>query len=144
MSNAARQRHKAQGYIWDLLHTESYHTIYTTLSYLHVTPDIVQLIGWWRPHRGFWRLYTYTCLILQGVYAILSFHSLTLGITLGCAAVSSLEAGPLVLARVGSETGAATFLDLKIQKHKSFFSRSSESNFSCSYFTCPQVGENGI
>ena len=39
----------------------------------------------------------------------------TLGITLGCVAVSSLEAGPLVLARVGSETGAATFLDLKIQ-----------------------------
>lgn len=81
----------------------------------------------------------YTRLILQGVYAILSFHSLTLGITLGCAAVSSLEAGPLVLERVGSETGAATFLDLKIQKHKSFFSRSSESNFSCSYFTCPQL-----
>jgi len=36
----------------------------------------------------------------------------TLGITLGCVAVSSLEAGPLVLVRVGSETGAATFLDL--------------------------------
>lgn len=72
----------------------------------------------------------------------ISFYSITLGITLGCVAVSSLEAGPLVLARVGSKTGAATFLDLhggKIQKHKSFFSQSSKSNFSCSYFTSPQL-----
>ena len=31
---------------------------------------------------------------------------------MGCIAVSSLEAAALLLARVGSETGAATFLDL--------------------------------
>ena len=35
---------------------------------------------------------------------------------MGCIAVSSLEAAALLLARVGSETGAATFLDLHGRK----------------------------
>lgn len=43
------------------------------------------------------------------------------GVTLGCVAVSSLEAAALLLARVGSETGAATFLDLHSGKIPSLY-----------------------
>ena len=99
----------------------------TTAPILHcpvLSPDIVQLIGsttvlvlysnWHKRWRGLTEASEgYTLAWNSRRY--ISFHSLTLGVTLGCVAVSSLEAGPLVLARVGSETGAATFLDLKIQ-----------------------------
>ena len=44
------------------------------------------------------------------------------GVTLGCVAVSSLEVAALLLARVGSETGAATFLDLHSGKIPTSFS----------------------
>lgn len=95
-----------------------YHSQYPVPSVwnLHVTPEIsanFDLIGSTTGiHSPVCQL-THTCIYilkLQGIHVI--FFSHEHGVTLGCVAVSSLEAAALLLARVGSETGAATFLDL--------------------------------
>lgn len=96
-----------------------YHSQYPAPSVwdLHVTPEIVPILMA-APQEyivlGAKLPTTHTCtyfLRLQEIHLIF-FDSHKHGVTLGCIAVSSLEAAALLLARVGSETGTATFLDL--------------------------------